>query len=683
MQSTLNESAADETWQQIAPLLDDALARLGQKDHDALVLRFFENKSLGEVGAAIGASEDTARMRVNRALEKLRTIFAKRGVRSTTEIIAGTISANSVQAAPVTLAKAVTVIALAKGAAAGGSTLILVKGALKLMAWAKVKMAIVTTAAVILAAGTATVVIKDFSPKKEMPPNEKSRSETSLVTDSVMDTYLAKGILNSSLTLTKAPPVLAVQVTHFPYQTGGSMWLNLPNTNHVEGIGRDTTLVSILQLAYGFEPTRMVLPNNLPDTNFDFMATLPNCSRKAFQDAIEQKLGLRGRPEMVRTNVLLLQVKNADAPGLKISITTTPGWRQQWGDAVYCATNLPVSDLASFLEQTPLKRPVIDETGLAHKYDIDIKWEAHDEDSLKKVLLDQLGLELVPTNMAVEMLVVVESKTPSSISFVSASPANALEAKPQPVMPGQVDFPKETWAFAGYASPKAALETFFWALNQQDATNVEASMTPGAREDFTKTMENAGETEDQVIKDFSPMLKNISGYRILGTNAFDPDLQIAIAGGVNKSDMVTTRVVGTAWKVDEIPPHFFETNPPPVMPRQVDYPKTSWAFADYASPEAALQTYFWAINKQDAKNFEASMTTSALQDAGESIGQFFKESVPALKKISGYRILGINAIAADEIVFKITTEGGTDQAGDSDEMTIKKIGAEWKVDESP
>jgi uncharacterized protein (TIGR03435 family) len=56
-------------------------------------------------------------------------------------------------------------------------------------------------------------------------------------------------------------------------------------------------------------------------------------------------------------------------------------------------------------------------------------------------------------------------------------------------MPGQVDFPKETWAFAGYASPKAALETFFWALNQQDATNVEASMTPGAREDFTKTMQ--------------------------------------------------------------------------------------------------------------------------------------------------------------------------------------------------
>ena len=70
MQSTLNETA-DETWRQIAPVLDEAISKLGAKDRDAIVLRFFENKSLGEVGAALGASEDAAKMRVNRALEKL------------------------------------------------------------------------------------------------------------------------------------------------------------------------------------------------------------------------------------------------------------------------------------------------------------------------------------------------------------------------------------------------------------------------------------------------------------------------------------------------------------------------------------------------------------------------------------------------------------------------------------
>ena len=53
---------------------------LGRKDHDALVLRFFENKNFAEVGAAFGASEDNARMRVNRALGKLRKFFTKRGV---------------------------------------------------------------------------------------------------------------------------------------------------------------------------------------------------------------------------------------------------------------------------------------------------------------------------------------------------------------------------------------------------------------------------------------------------------------------------------------------------------------------------------------------------------------------------------------------------------------------------
>src|ERR1017187_4567835 len=55
MQSILNEAANEptETWNQIAPLLDGALAQLGQKDHDALVLRFFEGRNFKEVGVAL------------------------------------------------------------------------------------------------------------------------------------------------------------------------------------------------------------------------------------------------------------------------------------------------------------------------------------------------------------------------------------------------------------------------------------------------------------------------------------------------------------------------------------------------------------------------------------------------------------------------------------------------------
>jgi RNA polymerase sigma factor (sigma-70 family) len=172
MQSILNEATNEpaETWNQIAPLLDGAMEKLGQKDHDALVLRFFEGRNFKEVGAVLGASEDAAKMRVNRALEKLRKFFTKRGVSSTTAIIAGAVSANSVQAAPVALAKSVTALAIAKGAAASGSTLTLIQGALKIMAWIKVKTAVVAGVIVVLAGGTTMVLVKQAGSTRNQPP---------------------------------------------------------------------------------------------------------------------------------------------------------------------------------------------------------------------------------------------------------------------------------------------------------------------------------------------------------------------------------------------------------------------------------------------------------------------------------------------------------------------------------
>jgi RNA polymerase sigma factor (sigma-70 family) len=160
MQSEIQPTAPDLFWEQMSPLLDEALATLGETDRQAVLLRFFENKSLAEVGHSLGTGEDTARKRVSRALEKLHRYFSKHGISSTTDALAGAISANSVQAAPAMLANSVTAVAIAKGAAASGSTLTLIKGALKIMAWTKAKTAIIAGTAVILAAGTAAVVIK-------------------------------------------------------------------------------------------------------------------------------------------------------------------------------------------------------------------------------------------------------------------------------------------------------------------------------------------------------------------------------------------------------------------------------------------------------------------------------------------------------------------------------------------
>jgi hypothetical protein len=150
MQSTLQESTPDPLWPELSPLLDEAMSRLRASDRDALVLRYFQNKSLAEVGTAMGLAERTAQKRILRAIEKLRAYFAKRGVTNTADEIAKSISANSVEAVSPVLVKAVAATAFAKGATASTSILTLTKGALKIMAWTKAKTAVVATAVVLL-----------------------------------------------------------------------------------------------------------------------------------------------------------------------------------------------------------------------------------------------------------------------------------------------------------------------------------------------------------------------------------------------------------------------------------------------------------------------------------------------------------------------------------------------------
>jgi hypothetical protein len=69
-----------------------------------------------------------------------------------------------------------------------------------------------------------------------------------------------------------------------------------------------------------------------------------------------------------------------------------------------------------------------------------------------------------------------------------------------------------------------------------------------------------------------------------------------------------------------------------------------------------------------------------LKDSGETIDQFFKETAPEFQKVSGYRILKMQKKSADEIDCKVAAAGAPNN---NDWMTIKKVGAEWKVDESP
>ncbi len=134
---TMNATADD--WTHVEPLLDEAMDALDATDRAAVLLRYFQNQSLREVGQALGTSDDAAQKRVSRAVERLRDFFAKRGVVVGAGALAVLLSANAIQAAPAGLAAAVSAAALTAAASSAGSLL----GLLKLTAMTKFKAALI------------------------------------------------------------------------------------------------------------------------------------------------------------------------------------------------------------------------------------------------------------------------------------------------------------------------------------------------------------------------------------------------------------------------------------------------------------------------------------------------------------------------------------------------------------
>ena len=409
MQSNLNSggdtSSQQEIWKQIAPVLEAALDQLNARDRDAVLLRFFENKKLAEVGAALGVSEDGARVRVNRALEKLRQLFAKRGVDSTADAITSSIAAHSIQVAPAALAGAVT--AAAKGAAASTSTLTLVKGALKIMAWTKAKVAIGVAAGLILTTGTVVVV--------------------KTLMESPIDKYLrALDGRGANDLLENAPPLFVIQKTHFPNVTNGVYGIGLGHPSPEKFISRDTTLKELVIL--GYEPSwtlndavteaRVILPADFPNEHIDYLMTVTNHPREKIQEQLKNQFGITARFELIETNVLLIKVVPSETIKLKVSQggdgarqTDHQDTRRYWD-----YPNQMVSESLCKNTEALLKTPVVDQTGLTNKYDISLEWQWSGQygktnlTSLTKAIHDQLGLELVPTNMPIEMLVVEKVK---------------------------------------------------------------------------------------------------------------------------------------------------------------------------------------------------------------------------------------------------------------------------------
>ncbi len=155
MLSTTTAPASEAAWDHVAPFLDEAMASLGTTDRHAILLRFFERKEMKDVGGAIGATEDAAKKRVSRALDKIRAFLARRGIALSAAALGSALTANAVQAAPTAISQSITAAFAVNGITA---TTTLAELTMKAMLHARLKLAATLAALLLLAGGAGTLI---------------------------------------------------------------------------------------------------------------------------------------------------------------------------------------------------------------------------------------------------------------------------------------------------------------------------------------------------------------------------------------------------------------------------------------------------------------------------------------------------------------------------------------------
>lgn len=394
MQSQFShEETSDDIWRQLAPHLEAAMSHLGERDRILLALRYYQNKTGAEAASLLGMQEEAARKRTNRALEKLRAFFSRRGISSSTAVIASTLSTYAVQPVPDGLAKGVTAVALAKGTTASVSTLTLIKGGFKLMAWFNAKTAVAVGLGIVLVAGTATVVVQEISKHQE----EATWNEV---------TRLAK--LGDGGGILSLPATALLRKTKFFPQADDLF------TEGMKGrlLGLAVPTAGIFGHAYDINRIRIVNPELLPGGRYDFLVTERTNQSEALQAAATKYFGIIGKKVTRDTDVLLMQIIQTNAPGLKPA-TGTGRRRPVMDNGHLQYFNLPLSYLSYRIERM-IKIPVILDTNDRVLYDVDITWSDNRRepglDEIKQALRGQLGIELVPTNMPLEVLELSKAK---------------------------------------------------------------------------------------------------------------------------------------------------------------------------------------------------------------------------------------------------------------------------------
>ena len=246
-------------------------------------------------------------------------------------------------------------------------------------------------AAALLATGTTTVLVTKLVFHSRAPrPDESIWNINSA-------SQLAR--------LDRLPPMLVIRQRPGPAPALGGVSLSFGD----KLFEKEMSLKRLVSAAYRRSGSRIIVPDGFSQKQFDVLLTFVDRPNERFQEGVEKQLGLAAHRETRETDVLLLRVKDANAPGLHRSPNPQgkPATGIRRGEIRFI--NEPLTSLASHLEAY-LDIPVLDRTGLSGRFDMDLRWNQAvgnaNRDAFQQALQDQLGLELVPSREPIEMLVV-------------------------------------------------------------------------------------------------------------------------------------------------------------------------------------------------------------------------------------------------------------------------------------
>jgi len=253
------------------------------------------------------------------------------------------------------------------------------------MAWTKAKTAVVITVGVLLATGTSTVIVHRVIARSEpsWADNPNKWQSKSRVLDSL-------------------PPAFILRPTRFPNDGGGVRSGN-------RQLSKNTRVGELIADAYSFAGTRIVLPANLPTDRLDFLYTLPGRLEGTLQKEIKERYGLVAHTENREVEVFRLRVSNPNPPNLKRHAGNNQN--SSWMGMVY-KTTIKNQSLGGFIGsiESNMGKPVLDETGLSGRFDLELQWQPKpgesEKEAYRRALSEQLGLELVPDRAPIDLLIV-------------------------------------------------------------------------------------------------------------------------------------------------------------------------------------------------------------------------------------------------------------------------------------